>query len=567
MPSLSIGDEQNAILILQQSQADPQKAVAELVENSIDAKARHVRITRLRKHGRLSLLIADDGEGIRANPQGDPDMDWVATHICDSLKRHLTPAQKGEVQGQFGIGMLGFAAVGEELIVRSRRTGSRTKSMRWLAYQRDYEKDISDTQLRSAGTEVEILGIRREIQNRLTAEKLQRYLSEELRDRIRRSAVHLVIDDKVGVRKQLAVKPREFAGEPLNSGQKEIPTPAGLVKLDLYFAFPKEGERALVSVARNGTRLLPDVTECEELRHSPWDCNLLEGQIDFSGLTPAPATRRGFLPDEGLERLVSVLSSVEPGIQLEIEQLRKRLDERISAEVLEKLKRAFAEAMDELAEDYSWFERAGSGIRGPGPRPPGPTTKRKPIALSAGPLHELRVSPKVAVIGPEETRILSARCFDPSGALIPSGVSFLWWTRSTLIDLKPSAQVATVRSFQKEGEALVRVTARLKGVEKVAESRIVVTNARNQFGFPPPDPVRGPMESWRSKYSPDRGVLEINIDHRDYVRAKTQGGKSYIRYLSKLYAKELVLLNMGGASAGQVLESMVELTSILEAKL
>lgn len=567
MPALELGNVQNAILFLQQSQTDPQKAVAELVENSIDAKAKNVTITRLRKGGHLSLLVSDDGEGVPPDASGDPDIEGVAKRICASLKRRLPPESQEGIQGQFGIGILGFAAAGEELFIRSRRDGSKTKAIRLRAYETNYEPIDSPPHLRGRGTEAEVRGIRRDIQNRLTAEKLQRYLSEELRDRIRRSGVRIVIDDRVGARKKLNVTPREFSGRKLASGQKELMTRAGRLKLDLYFAFPKEGERALVAVARNGTRLLADLLECEELHHSPWDCNVLEGVIDLSGLKPSPTTRHGFLPDEAYEVLVSRLKDLESGIQFEIDELRKRFDEQVSKEVLEKLKRAFAEVMEELSEDYSWFEKPGTGVRTGDPRPTGPGGKRRPVLLSAGPLAEVRVSPKVAVIGPEETRVLSAKCFDPAGALIPSGVSFSWWTGSTLLSLKASDQVVRIESSSREGEALVRVTARLKGLEAIGESRIVITKARNQFGFPPPEFLPAPLESWRSKFSSERGVIEINSGHRDYERAKKLGGKGEIRYLSKLYAKELVLLNQGSAPASQLLESMIELTSILEAKL
>jgi hypothetical protein len=40
-----------------------------------------------------------------------------------------------------------------------------------------------------------------------------------------------------------------------------------------------------------------------------------------------------------------------------------------------------------------------------------------------------------------------------------------------------------------------------------------------------------------------------------------------MRYVATLYAKELVLLNVGNSSASKLLESMVELTTVLESKL
>src|SRR5262249_48174163 len=58
---LKIGDDWNAITIIALSQSSPLKAIAELVENSIDAKARTVTITRGREHGRPFLAVRDDG--------------------------------------------------------------------------------------------------------------------------------------------------------------------------------------------------------------------------------------------------------------------------------------------------------------------------------------------------------------------------------------------------------------------------------------------------------------------------------------------------------------------------
>ena len=63
--------------------------MAELVENSIDAGARSITITRGRERGEHYLEIADDGRGVPRDADGAPDFRYVATHICDSLKRRL----------------------------------------------------------------------------------------------------------------------------------------------------------------------------------------------------------------------------------------------------------------------------------------------------------------------------------------------------------------------------------------------------------------------------------------------------------------------------------------------
>ena len=101
---LRIGDDWNAITIIALSQSNPLKAVAEFVENSIDAHARHVTITRGREHGAHYLRIADDGEGVPRDAEGAPDFRYVATHICDSLKRRLKTQGASGIQGESASG-------------------------------------------------------------------------------------------------------------------------------------------------------------------------------------------------------------------------------------------------------------------------------------------------------------------------------------------------------------------------------------------------------------------------------------------------------------------------------
>src|ERR1700737_409777 len=86
-----IGDHWNAITIIALSQSNPLKAVAELVENSIDARAKTIVITRGREKGQHYLRVKDDGEGVCKNADGERDFHYVATHVCDSVKRHLKP--------------------------------------------------------------------------------------------------------------------------------------------------------------------------------------------------------------------------------------------------------------------------------------------------------------------------------------------------------------------------------------------------------------------------------------------------------------------------------------------
>ena len=121
--NLRIGDHWNAITIIALSQSNPLKAVAELVENSIDARAKTIVITRGKEKGQHYLRVKDDGEGVRRNADGEPDFHYVATHVCDSIKRQLKAQGAGGLQGEFGIGLLSFWTLGEELLLTSAGDG------------------------------------------------------------------------------------------------------------------------------------------------------------------------------------------------------------------------------------------------------------------------------------------------------------------------------------------------------------------------------------------------------------------------------------------------------------
>src|SRR3989442_929585 len=204
---LKIGAEWTALQIIARSQANPQMAVAELVENCVDAGATRVTITRGRRRGRVFLRVSDDGRGVPLNDEGVPDFDYVATHICDSLKRRLDERQRGGVQGEFGIGLLGFWSIGRELEMVSQAGEAPPHMMILRSGSRTYERRRHLGGRTGPGGDVTIHEVHREVQSRLTAERLQRYLGEELRERIRRQGVTIVLEGRLPPSRTLEVRP------------------------------------------------------------------------------------------------------------------------------------------------------------------------------------------------------------------------------------------------------------------------------------------------------------------------------------------------------------------------
>src|SRR5712691_3790468 len=207
---LKIGDDWNAITIIALSQSSPLKAIAELVENSIDAKARTVTITRGREHGRHFLAIRDDGEVVPRDEDGRPDFHYVATHICDSIKRRLKAGGATGLQGEFGIGLLSFWTMGDEVTMTS--TGVDHHAYQMVMRKGDPSYTVTPRRMLfgEGGTEVRIAPLLEGIRS-LSGEKIQWYLAAELRDRIRQTGVRITVVDRLA-RKQYSVEPRQYEG-------------------------------------------------------------------------------------------------------------------------------------------------------------------------------------------------------------------------------------------------------------------------------------------------------------------------------------------------------------------
>src|SRR3954451_3246381 len=82
---------------LARSQTDPRKAVAELVQNSIDAHARQVIIERRRLRGGAALVVRDDGEGVLPGLGREAALRFIASNIGSSQKRRLSPEQRRQL--------------------------------------------------------------------------------------------------------------------------------------------------------------------------------------------------------------------------------------------------------------------------------------------------------------------------------------------------------------------------------------------------------------------------------------------------------------------------------------
>jgi hypothetical protein len=99
------------------------------------------------------------------------------------------------------------------------------------------------------------------------------------------------------------------------------------------------------------------------------------------------------------------------------------------------------------------------------------------------------------------------------------------------------------------------------------EARVEIgEQARDEgsLGVPEPHLVSDAEGSWRSRMVGER--WEVNDAHEDY-RALRAEGKSRLRYLLLLLAKEIVLRTTGRVETADVMDSMVEVLAHAERNL
>jgi hypothetical protein len=594
---LKIGDDWNAIRIIALSQSNPLKAIAEFVENSIDAHAKTVTITRGKEHGAHYLSIRDDGDGVPRDEDGRPNFKYVATHICDSIKRRLKTEGFGSgLQGEFGIGLLSFWTVGDTLMMTS--TGSDQCAYQMTMSKGDARYTVSPRRVMFAerGTELKISPLLEGMRS-LSGEKIQWYLASELRDRIRNAKIRVTVVDRLA-RKQYEVEPRAYEGRLLHQ-LPSVRTPFGDAYAELYLTEPADSCR--VALTRDGTRVIEDLATLSGLEHAPWSSRHLQGLIDAPFLNLTPSTRSGIIHDERYAALIEALSPLATHLNGLIEEQRRAEEEQASQQSLRAIQRAFREAMLALPpEEYDWFDvKARSGATGGPARPGGgdtaPTAEAEPDATEfgvpeppfnpgaqrqffdyAGPLFSVVVSPAASTLRVTERRRLRALPRDRSRRRVEQDLLFAW----KIVEgggLLASATNQEVEYLAAATPGLVRlqVTVTQGEVACAAEGLVTVTDSLeaamtpavvNTRGLPGYTFERAAGELWRSRLDLDRNLIVVNSGHRDFVFA-TRNRALQLRYLVRLYVKELVLRNFAGLSPEQLLERMVELTLYTEEKL
>ena len=321
---------------------------------------------------------------------------------------------------------------------------------------------------------------------------------------------------------------------------------------------------------------------------------MAQGIIDAPFLTLTPGTRTGLLFDDRYEALCNELAPIAAAITTAIEEQRRAEEERASREILRSIHRAFREALLSLpAEEYDWFEiadgrQAGkTASRRPMPEPPseGPAAeiaggeaaaeapRQREFFDFPGPLFSVVIAPASCTMPVTTARSFRAIPRDRSRRLVDRSIQLRWLILEGGGTLdNPDAEIALFKSGTEPGLVRIGVTAREGETECSAEALITVTDQlipeepreqRSRQGLPAYTFERAPGDSWRSRFDEERNLIVINNAHRDFVfAARTRILK--LRYICRLYAKELLLKNFPGHSPDRLLERMVELSLYTE---
>lgn len=596
---LRIGDSWNAITIIAFSQNNPLKAIAEFVENSIDAKSRNISIIRGKARGETYLKIVDDGDGVPLDEEGIPDFRYVATHICDSIKRKLKKEGAAGIQGEFGIGLLSFWTVGESLTLSCCGRDKKNYHMRMSRSQPGYGITQRQSLAPFRGTELVITPLLPGLRQ-VNGEKIQRYLASELRDRIRQTQVKIKMVDHF-LRTECLVEPRQFSGQLIHH-LPPVSTQDGEVYTEVYFN--SRDPQNHIGLYRCGTRVLPSLTQLDEFNAAPWTSGSLEGIIDAPFLNLTPGTRDGIIRDDRFDRFCEALNPLRERLLEFIQEQQRAQEERSSREILKTVQTALKEAMLSLPqEEYDWFQvherrasaqfpqaaarqQTANGM--PEEEEDGSmimTVEQEADMAPAqrsffefpGPLRSVKVSPSTCVMNVNASRNFRAVCRDKSRRPVDQRLSFQWNILEGAGTLSNTdGVIVTLHAPAEPGLIRLGVKARQEDTACEAEAVITVTDSilPEQFmtadasrkGLPGYTLKSAPGDLWRSRYDTEHNVVVINNAHRDFVYASKERSRK-LRYICRLFVKELVLANFLNMDPVGLLERMIELSLYTEESL
>jgi hypothetical protein len=590
---------------LARSQSDPRKAVAELVQNSLDADARQVTIERRRVRRAPALVIRDDGEGIVPELPREEALRVIATNIGHSRKRGLSPRERHDqmVAGKYGIGLLGFWSVGHRMDIRSRVGGGEVWILRMVEDQERAElvRDRMALETADTFTEIVISELHDSALRLLTGRRLNEYLASELRGMLLATGAGLEIQDRLTrglAERTFTVVPHRFVGERLAVPETAVVEGHPPVRIELYLA--RGGDRAAIEVSCAGTLVADEAAQlhAEGLDRAPWTGRALTGLIEFPSFQIPPGTRRGIVPDEASVAFSRAMAAYAPLVEAELARFERERQATTSRQLLAELRRALRGLRSRLPQyELPKVEPVGATPEGTTPVPgAGAAPEGLPVGSAAdegsdaasteagelasdeltlfppGPLASLRVVPAEIAIAPGRERRVLAVPLDRDNRRVRGDFQFAWSTdiESFAVVGQGAKPLLRVRPDALPGLRRTITVVATRGEERAEGSAAVIVADRSEpttdlaGGVPEPELVDAPGERWRSRF--DGQKWQVNASHDDYIALRAEP-RTRLRYLLALFAKEVALRAHGVPGSEEALESLVEVLAHAERNL
>ena len=557
---LKPADPFDLIRWLARSQSDPRKAIAELVQNSIDAKAGHVRIERRRVRRSPALAIRDDGEGVLPELSREEALRTIATNIGCSRKRNLTPLERQAqvVAGKYGIGLLGFWSVGGRMDIRSRVGGSEVFVLRLREDEERAEifRDRMAMDTEATFTDVVITEVHDSAARVLSGRRLADYLSAELRGPLLASGADVTIHDGLArgtAAKRFAVVPRRYTGEALDlPATVDVPGHSP-IRVELYFS--RGAERPAVELACAGTLVADDLATLGSLglAEPPWVGRGLSGLIDFPDLQVPPGTRRGVVPDAAADAFTQALLGLVPLVTAELDRMERERGVASNRQIMSDLRRAFRGLRDRLPQ----YELPAVDSEGTGPADVSRTSGLLPLGESdgegagavppeadgaesdgaatlelfpPGPLAAAAIQPAELELAPGRERRVRAVATDEAGRRLDAGdLQFDWRAGSEVLAMVgsgPRPAVLATPAARVGARVVVHLTVRQGERVATASATVSIVEAAEpeagaKLGIPRPELLDEPGAGWRSRFLGQRWQVNAGHERQQGVRGLT----------------------------------------------
>jgi hypothetical protein len=191
----------------------------------------------------------------------------------------------------------------------------------------------------------------------------------------------------------------------------------------------------------------------------------------------------------------------------------------------------------------------------------------------AGPLFSALITPKSSVVSVDKRKQYRVVCRDRSRRIVLENLEYQWEivegdgqlhdnNMDSVTFIAPSEPCLTsLRVTVHQGDTECRDEAVITVTDSLLDQSSKDAGLRK--GLPGYTYRRAPGEMWRSRYDVDKNIIIINNGHRDFVYAGKQKRRK-LRYICRLFCKELVRHNFPGMQVDELLERMIELTLYTE---